>query len=125
MKLKGKITKKYSLDPIEPGLEIDLIPNVALDIMSKEQRETADCRMELEILTRDEKTQGWSNASVLLRLSRKEIEKLYDGLKEEYDSIFLTTNTGYGLSFKTDYIPKVNIEYGKKYEIQYVKSFLP
>ena len=59
--LKGKITKKYSLDPIEPGLEIDLIPNVALDIMSKEQRETADCRMELEILTRDEKTRAWSN----------------------------------------------------------------
>lgn len=86
--LKGKITKKYSLDSIEPGLEIDLIPNVALDIMSKEQRETADCRMEFEILTRDEKTRAWSNASVLLRLSRKEIEKLYDGLKEEYDSAF-------------------------------------
>ncbi len=86
--LKGKIFKKYALDPIEPGLEIDLIPNIALNVMTKEQREAADCGMEFKISTRNEKTRAWSNASVSVCLSRREIEMLVEQLKKEYNEVF-------------------------------------
>lgn len=40
----------------------------------------------------------------------KENDKVISVLEENYDTIFLTTNTGYGLSFKTEEIPLVGVK---------------
>lgn len=75
--LKGKFSKTYDFSPTELGVYIALEP-----------RGGTDCRMSFEFLIREEETHAWGNTSVLLRLNRPDIEKLYDGLKEEYDAAF-------------------------------------
>ena len=49
--------------------------------------------------------QRYNKATSCMNL--KDNDKLITVLVEDYDSLFMTTNTGYGLSFKTDEIPVV------------------
>ena len=52
---------------------------------------------------KDFQLQRYGKATSCMRL--KENDQLISVLPEKYDTIFLTTNTGYGLSFKTEEIP--------------------
>ena len=57
---------------------------------------------------KDFKLQRYNKATSCMKL--KESDEVVSVLTEEYDTIFLTTNTGYGLSFKTDEIPIVGVK---------------
>ena len=54
---------------------------------------------------KDFQLQRYGKATSCMRL--KENDQLISVLPEKYDTIFLTTNTGYGLSFKTEEIPVI------------------
>ena len=45
-----------------------------------------------------------------LRIKLKENDSVISVSIEDYDTVFLTTNTGYGLSFKTEEIPLVGVK---------------
>lgn len=57
---------------------------------------------------KDFKLQRYNKASSFMKL--KDNDQVIDVVTEEYDTIFLTTNTGYGLSFKTEEIPIVGVK---------------
>ena len=54
------------------------------------------------------KLQRYNKASSCMNL--KDNDKVISALVEEYDSVFLTTNEGYALSFKTDEIPVIGVK---------------
>ena len=82
--LKGKIVRKYSLNWKKLGLKIVFVPNAEIGLMCPEERELATCQMQFEIFTRNKDTGLWNATSVVVRLARVEIEKLLDGLLQEY-----------------------------------------
>ena len=57
---------------------------------------------------KDFKLQRYNKATNCMKI--KENDEVLKALLEEYDTVFLTTNTGYGLSFKTDEIPVVGVK---------------
>ena len=57
---------------------------------------------------KDFKLQRYNKATSCMKI--KENDEVLKALLEEYDTVFLTTNTGYGLSFKTDEIPVVGVK---------------
>ena len=57
---------------------------------------------------KDFKLQRYNKATSCMKL--KDNDEVISFLIEEYDTVFLTTNTGYGLSFKTDEIPLVGVK---------------
>ncbi len=54
------------------------------------------------------KLQRYNKATSCMKL--KEKDSVVSVLQEDYDMVFLTTNTGYGLSFKTEEIPLVGVK---------------
>ena len=50
----------------------------------------------------------YNKATSCMKLKDKDV--VISVLREDYDSVFLTTNTGYGLSFKTEEIPVVGVK---------------
>ena len=54
------------------------------------------------------KLQRYNKATSCMKL--KENDQVISAQIEEYDTVFLTTNTGYGLSFKTEEIPIVGVK---------------
>ena len=54
------------------------------------------------------KLQRYNKATSCMKL--KENDQVISAQTEEYDTVFLTTNTGYGLSFKTEEIPIVGVK---------------
>ncbi len=57
---------------------------------------------------KDFKLQRYNKATSCMKL--KENDQVISAIVEEYDTVFLTTNTGYGLSFKTEEIPIVGVK---------------
>lgn len=57
---------------------------------------------------KDFKLQRYNKASSYMKL--KDNDQVIDVSIEEYDTVFLTTNTGYGLSFNTEEIPLVGVK---------------
>ena len=58
----------------------------------------------------DFKLQRYNKATSCMKL--KDDDQLISVLEEEKDCVFLTTNTGYGLSFKTEEIPLIGVKAG-------------
>jgi topoisomerase-4 subunit A len=54
------------------------------------------------------KLQRYNKATSCMKL--KDGDKVISILLEDYDTVFITTNTGYGLSFKTEEIPLVGVK---------------
>ena len=54
------------------------------------------------------KLQRYNKATSCMKL--KENDEVISVIQEEYDTVFITTNTGYGLSFKTEEIPVVGVK---------------
>jgi len=54
------------------------------------------------------KLQRYNKASSCMNL--KDNDQVISAMVEEYDTVFLTTNTGYGLSFKTEEIPIIGVK---------------
>ena len=54
------------------------------------------------------KLQRYNKATSCMKL--KDGDQVISVLVEDYDTVFLTTNTGYGLSFKTEEIPLVGVK---------------
>ena len=57
---------------------------------------------------KDFKLQRYNKATSCMKL--KDNDEVISALIEDYDTIFLTTNTGYGLSFKTEEIPVIGVK---------------
>ena len=57
---------------------------------------------------KDFRLQRYNKATSCMKL--KDGDQVISALVEEYDTVFLTTNTGYGLSFKTEEIPLVGVK---------------
>ena len=57
---------------------------------------------------KDFKLQRYNKASSCMKL--KDNDEVISVMLEEYDSVFMTTNTGYGLSFRTSDIPEVGVK---------------
>ena len=57
---------------------------------------------------KDFKLQRYNKASSCMNL--KANDQVISAMVEEYDTVFLTTNTGYGLSFKTEEIPIIGVK---------------
>ena len=57
---------------------------------------------------KDFKLQRYNKASSCMNL--KDGDEVISVMVENYDSVFMTTNTGYGLSFKCDEIPLVGVK---------------
>ena len=57
---------------------------------------------------KDFKLQRYNKATSCMKL--KDNDQVISALIEDYDTIFLTTNTGYGLSFKTEEIPVIGVK---------------
>ena len=57
---------------------------------------------------KDFRLQRYNNATSCMKL--KDGDQVINALVEDYDTVFLTTNTGYGLSFKTEEIPLVGVK---------------
>lgn len=57
---------------------------------------------------KDFKLQRYSKATSCMKL--KGNDEIISAVVEEFDTVFLTTNTGYALSFKTDEIPVVGVK---------------
>lgn len=57
---------------------------------------------------KDFKLQRYNKASSCMKL--KDDDQVISAIVENYDTVFLTTNTGYGLSFKTEEIPLVGVK---------------
>ena len=54
------------------------------------------------------KLQRYNKATSCMKL--KDNDEVISVIQEEYDTVFITTNTGYGLSFKTEEIPVVGVK---------------
>ena len=108
--LKWKDMPKHVSNVIEiPGEEtiVDAIP--AYDFKSDKNIiiTTRDGMIKRSKL-KDFKLQRYNKATSCMKL--KENDQVISILVEDYDTVFLTTNTGYGLSFKTDEIPLVGVK---------------
>lgn len=57
---------------------------------------------------KDFKLQRYNKASSCMKL--KDNDQVISAIIEEFDTVFLTTNTGYGLSFQTEEIPLVGVK---------------
>ncbi|MCI8460777.1 MAG: DNA topoisomerase IV subunit A [Bacilli bacterium] len=57
---------------------------------------------------KDFKLQRYNKASSCMKL--KDNDQVISAIVEEFDTVFLTTNTGYGLSFQTEEIPLVGVK---------------
>ena len=57
---------------------------------------------------KDFRLQRYNKATSCMKL--KDGDQVINALVEDYDTVFLTTNTGYGLSFKTEEIPLVGVK---------------
>ena len=57
---------------------------------------------------KDFKLQRYNKASSCMKL--KDDDQVISGMVENYEAVFLTTNTGYGLSFLTEEIPLVGVK---------------
>jgi len=57
---------------------------------------------------KDFKLQRYNKASSCMNL--KDNDEVISVMVEDYDTVFMTTNTGYGLSFKTEEIPLVGVK---------------
>ena len=57
---------------------------------------------------KDFKLQRYNKATSCMKL--KDNDEVISVIPEEYDTVFITTNTGYGLSFKTEEIPVVGVK---------------
>ena len=57
---------------------------------------------------KDFRLQRYNKATSCMKL--KDGDQVISALVEDYDTVFLTTNTGYGLSFKTEEIPLVGVK---------------
>lgn len=70
------------------------------------------------------KLQRYNKASSCMNL--KDNDEVISVIQEDYDTVFMTTNTGYGLSYKTDEIPLVGVKAsgvkGMKLKDDYVTS---
>ena len=108
--LKWKDMPKHVSNIIEvPGEEtiIGCIP--AYDFSSdKDIIITSKYGMIKKSKLKDFKLQRYNKASSCMKL--KENDEVISVLLEEYDSIFMTTNTGYGLSFSTKEIPEIGVK---------------
>ena len=105
--LKWKDMPKHVSNVIElPGEESVIAAIPAYDFSSNKNLilTTKDGLVKRTKLT-DFRLQRYNKASSCMKL--KDGDKLISVVTEDYDTIFMTTNTGYGLSFKTEEIPVV------------------
>ena len=108
--LKWKDMPKHVSNVIEvPGEEIVIGAIPAYDFTSKANiiLTTKDGMIKRSKL-KDFKLQRYNKATSCMKL--KENDQLISVINEEYDTVFITTNTGYGLSFKTEEIPIVGVK---------------
>ena len=105
--LKWKDMPKHVSNVIElPGEESVIAAIPAYDFSSNKNLilTTKDGLVKRTKLV-DFRLQRYNKASSCMKL--KDNDKLISVIQEDYDTIFMATNTGYGLSFKTDEIPVV------------------
>ena len=105
--LKWKDMPKHVSNVIElPGEESVIAAIPAYDFSSNKNLilTTRDGLIKRSKLV-DFRLQRYNKASSCMKL--KDGDKLISVIQEDYDTIFMTTDTGYGLSFKTDEIPVV------------------
>lgn len=105
--LKWKDMPKHVSNVIElPGEESVIAAIPAYDFSSNKNLilTTKDGLVKRTKLV-DFRLQRYNKASSCMKL--KDGDKLISVIPEDYDTLFMTTNTGYGLSFKTDEIPVV------------------
>ena len=105
--LKWKDMPKHVSNVIElPGEESVIAAIPAYDFSSNKNLilTTRDGLIKRSKLV-DFRLQRYNKASSCMKL--KDGDKLISVIQEDYDTIFMTTDTGYGLSFKTEEIPVV------------------
>ena len=108
--LKWKDMPKHVSNVIEiPGEESIVTAIPAYDFESNQNLiiTTKDGMIKRSKL-KEFKLQRYNKATSCMKL--KDNDQVISVLVEEYDTIFLTTNTGYGLSFKTEEIPIVGVK---------------
>ena len=108
--LKWKDMPKHVSNVIEvPGEESIVTAIPAYDFQSNKNLiiTTQDGMIKRSKL-KEFKLQRYNKATSCMKL--KENDKVISVLREDYDTIFLTTNIGYGLSFKTEEIPLVGVK---------------
>ena len=108
--LKWKDMPKHVSNVIEvPGEESIVTAIPAYDFQSNKNIiiTTKDGMIKRSKL-KEFKLQRYNKATSCMKL--KEGDTVISVLREDYDTVFLTTNTGYGLSFKTEEIPLVGVK---------------
>ncbi len=108
--LKWKDMPKHVSNVIEvPGEESIVTAIPAYDFQSNKNIiiTTKDGMIKRSKL-KEFKLQRYNKATSCMKL--KEGDAVISVLREDYDTVFLTTNTGYGLSFKTEEIPLVGVK---------------
>ena len=108
--LKWKDMPKHVSNVIEiPGEESIVTAIPAYDFESNQNLiiTTKDGMIKRSKL-KEFKLQRYNKATSCMKL--KDNDQVISVLVEEYDTIFLTTNTGYGLSFKTEEIPIIGVK---------------
>ena len=108
--LKWKDMPKHVSNVIEvPGEEVIISAIPAYDFTSeKNVIVTTKEGMIKRSKLKDFKLQRYNKATSCMKL--KENDQVISVITEDYDTVFLTTNTGYGLSFKTEEIPIVGVK---------------
>ena len=108
--LKWKDMPKHVSNVIEiPGEETIIAAIPAYDFESdKNIIITTKQGMIKRSKLKDFKLQRYNKATSCMKL--KDGDEVLSVLTEEYNKVFLTTNTGYGLSFKTEEIPIVGVK---------------
>ena len=108
--LKWKDMPKHVSNVIEvPGEELIIGAIPAYDFSSdKNVIITTKDGMIKRSKLKEFKLQRYNKATSCMKL--KDNDQVISILLEEYDTVFLTTNTGYGLSFKVEEIPVVGVK---------------
>ena len=108
--LKWKDMPKHVSNVIEvPGEELIIGAIPAYDFKSdKNVIITTKDGMIKRSKLKEFKLQRYNKATSCMKL--KDNDQVISILLEEYDTVFLTTNTGYGLSFKVEEIPVVGVK---------------
>ena len=108
--LKWKDMPKHVSNVIEvPGEETIIASIPAYDFTSnKNVIITTKNGMIKRSQLKEFKLQRYNKASSCMKL--KDDDQVISVLEEDYDTVFLTTNSGYGLSFKTEEIPVVGVK---------------
>ena len=108
--LKWKDMTKHVSNVIEvPGEELIIGAIPAYDFSSdKNVIITTKDGMIKRSKLKEFKLQRYNKATSCMKL--KDNDQVISILLEEYDTVFLTTNTGYGLSFKVEEIPVVGVK---------------